>query len=251
MALQPIDFYNGKVWKFDQARPILQREEFALKLIRKYSKKRTGNFLDVGCGDGQFLGEASRALGKNWKYFGVDYSKYRLSQARKATGFSYKWCNLEVGIPHKDGVFDVVYSGEVLEHIYSPDFMIQECGRILSDNGFLVITTPNLHAWYNRLLFLFGVQPIFYETSTVSAKVGAGMMKRLKKQETPVGHIRLFNKRALKDLLELHGFEVVSMVGADFQALPSAMRKLDRLMGVINPGLTSNLVVIARKGQKK
>ena len=38
--------------------------------------------------------------------------------------------------------------------------------------GHLIITTPNLQAWYNRILFALGIQPIFYETSTRSTHIG-------------------------------------------------------------------------------
>ena len=53
----------------------------------------------------------------------------------------------------------------MIEHLYNPDHMLEECRRVLKPGGLLIISTPNLQAWYNRILFLFGVQPIFYEVS--------------------------------------------------------------------------------------
>lgn len=244
MSLKPIDYYNMDKWDIKDERPILQRERKSISLIKKYATGK--KMLDVGCGDGQFLEEAARHLGRNWKYFGVDYSKFRLKQAAQRTKFDYAWCNLEKGIPHTDKSFDVVYSGEVIEHIYNPDLMLEECNRVLKKGGILVLSTPNLHVWYNRLLFTFGVQPIFYETSTKSAHIGSGPIKRIKKQTVPVGHIRLFNRRSLTDLLEAEGFKVIEFRGAIFQSLPRAFQTIDNVFNT-RPSLASNLVVVARK----
>ena len=244
MALAPNDYYNMDKFKIEDERPLLQREQKAIRLIKKYS---SGNkLLDIGCGNALFLEAAAKVLGPKLKYYGVDYSRFRLKQAKKRTDFEFEWCNLEKGIPYPDKQFDIIYSGEVIEHLYNPDFMLTECNRVIKKDGLLVITTPNLVAWYNRILVLLGVQPIFYETSTKSAKIGAGLMRGLKRQDVPVGHLRLFTKAALRDLLENEGFTIVEMKGANFQALPAPIRKIDTLISSI-PSLASNLIIVARK----
>lgn len=249
MALKPIDFYDAKKWDINEVRGLEDRENKALRIIQESIAGRAQkSILDIGCGNGFFLEELKRAIKrKNVNYFGVDYSKYKVSEAKKMhSDMEFKVCNLEEAIPYGDNTFDVVYSGEVIEHIYDPDHMLEECKRVLKPGGLLIITTPNLNAWYNRVLFLFGVQPIFYETSTRSAKVGAGPLRRIKSQTTPVGHIRIFNKAAIKDLLEAEGFRILSYKGASFQALPAVTQPIDRLFNIV-PSLASNLLVVARK----
>jgi hypothetical protein len=63
---------------------------------------------------------------------------------------------------------------------------------------------------------------------------------------TPVGHLRVFNKRALRDLLESQGFRPVRERGAVFPAFPGPVRAVDRLFTVI-PGLASILVVLSER----
>jgi ubiquinone/menaquinone biosynthesis C-methylase UbiE len=247
MSLKPIDFYDAKKWDINEARSLQQREEKAIKVIETYKKKGL-KVLDIGCGDGLFLQElADHVSDKRLDLHGVDYSKYKVQQAKKLhSGMTFAPCNLEEGIPYPDKSFDVVYSGEVIEHLYNPDLMIEECYRVLKKGGTLIISTPNFHAWYNRVLFFFGVQPIFYETSTKSAKIGAGPMKRLKTQTVPVGHIRLFNKHALRDMLEAEGFIVSHFIGSVFHALPKPVQPLDRAFNTIS-SFSSNLTVVAEK----
>ncbi len=115
--------------------------------------------------------------------------------------------------------------------------------------GHLIITTPNLQAWYNRILFALGIQPIFYETSTRSTHIGAGVLRRLKHGSTPVGHVRVFNKRALLDLLDSQGFQPIAERGAIFLFLPPSMQLIDRIFNHV-PSLASNLIVLSARVEK-
>lgn len=257
MGLKPIDFYDANDWKLQEVRDIEHREHKAIKTILKEvaaSDKKTLKILDVGCGDGQFLDELAKQLeptGKKIKFYGADYSKYKLKNAKKLhPKFEFVFCNLEENIPYKDDTFDFVYSGEVIEHIYNPDYMLEECWRVLKTGGHLVLSTPNLQTWYNRFFFLFGIQPLFYETSTKSAQVGGGILRKFK-QETPVGHIRVFNRTSITDLLKQEGFELVSFQGAIFHALPKPMQLIDKTLASIRPSLSSNMIVTSRKVAKE
>lgn len=252
MSLNPIDYYDAKKWDIDESRGLLQREHKAIKSLHAtIAKAKSTTLLDIGCGDGLFLDQLYRQLPDSEKpkvkLHGVDYSEYKLKKARKLKlPAKFAWCNLEKEIPYPARTFDVVYSGEVIEHIYNPDFMLEECARVLKKGGILMISTPNLQSWYNRVLFLFGVQPLFYETSTKSSMVGAGIVGKLKKGNIPVGHLRVFNRTALSDLLVQEGFEIIDFQGARFQSLPQFVQRIDNLFN-IRPSLASNLIVTARK----
>jgi 2-polyprenyl-3-methyl-5-hydroxy-6-metoxy-1,4-benzoquinol methylase len=167
MSLNPIDYYDADKWDIpNEDRGVEQRERKAMSEIIKAVDGKKASILDIGCGDGLFLealyAKIPESNRKKLKLFGVDYSHYKLKKAKKLKQpFTFDWCNLEERIPHKDGQFDVVHSGEVIEHIYNPDFMLEECRRVLKKDGLLIISTPNLINWYNRVLFLFGLQPLF------------------------------------------------------------------------------------------
>ena len=113
--------------------------------------------------------------------------------------------------------------------------------------GYVLITTPNMLSWFNRVLVPLGVQPLFVEPSTRSKLVGAGILKGLKKEPQPVGHIRIQTIASLSDMLIMNGFEVVKVQGAVYDAgLPRIIWPIDRLFAHITP-LCSHMMVLARK----
>ncbi len=243
--MKTIDFYDNEQWGTDGSRETLEhRERIAIALMKKRWEPSL-RFLDIGCGEGFFLSQVAQTLPEA-ELFGVDYSPYRLERAKKRHPFSFSRCNLEESVPFADGEFHMVYSGEVIEHLYNPDLMLQEIHRVLKTNGTLIISTPNLLAWYNRILVLFGIQPLFYETSTATSMIGVGPLRVLKKDTRPVGHVRLFHKRALVDLFHHHGFRIETIKGFVFEGFPGPLKMLDRIMALL-PSLASGFVVMARK----
>ena len=52
--------------------------------------------------------------------------------------------------------YDLVFAGEVLEHVYNPDGLLASCALALRPLGYLVLTTPNLACFYNRVFLAFG-----------------------------------------------------------------------------------------------
>lgn len=244
--MELIDYYDRDKWgtTFGK-RVLLQREKSALNMIARLPKK-TKTVLDVGCGDGFFLANVAGILGKRSDLHGVDYSRYELRRAKKLP-YTFKWANIEeTGLPYKDRTFDLVYAAELLEHLVNPDFFLQECRRVLKPGGYLIISTPNSMAWYNRILVLFGIQPLFYELSTKSSQIGSGLLKPIKRGKVPVGHIRIFNVRALRDIMASEGFRVLRVRGSNFQALPKPLLWLDSIVALY-PRLASNLDVLSQK----
>lgn len=242
-----IDYYDEDKWgeAILTKDALYDREKTSLKILNKIDKK-DGKLLDIGCGVGFFM-ENLEKNGSKMELHGVDFSEYNLKKAKQTSKkFKLKQCNIEEGIPYKDGFFDTVYAAELIEHLVDPDYFLKECNRLLKPGGTILVTTPNLCAWYNRILVLFGIQPLFYETSTVNPRTGAGPLKFLKQGKIPVGHIRIFTIRAMKDLLESQGFEVELVKGAHFAALPKAVRWIDDIFKIY-PRLASGMIVLARK----
>jgi len=56
-------------------------------------------------------------------------------------------------LPYPDASFDVVYSTEVIEHVEGHRNFLVEAARVLKPNGWLVLTTPNLHRLISRIHF--------------------------------------------------------------------------------------------------
>lgn len=239
--MKTIDHYAGA--EYGSRAALFERERVARDLVRPLLQSGM-RLLDIGCGDGMFL-TSLQSLASDLELHGVDYSADRLAQT-KSKDLHLKQCDLHDGIPFDADAFDLIYCGEVIEHLWDPDALVKEMARVLRPGGSLVLTTPNLCAWYNRWLFLFGIQPIFIESSTVDGSIGTGPLRHLKKQSRPVGHVRIFNRAAVVDLLHAYGFRVSSVRGASFERLPPPMRQLDRQLARLS-SFASNLVIQAQR----
>lgn len=56
--------------------------------------------------------------------------------------------------------FDLIFLGEVFEHLIKPYPTLKKLIELLKPNGYLIITTPNLANIYNRILLLLG-KPLY------------------------------------------------------------------------------------------
>ena len=217
-----------------------KRSEICYSLIvdlitKEISRRGRKKILDIGCGDGSFI----IRFKKYCEVFGVDISRRAIKIAKEAGIDAYKVDVSCEKLPFEDEYFDIVYIGEVIEHLINPDFAINEAARVIKSNGFLVLSTPNLACWLNRLLLLLGMQPLFSEVSTIR---NFGRLGR--SGSFPVGHLRLFTYEALKEFLTYYRFRIVNVVGAPCEGLPKLLSKIDRIFGKI-PSLSSTVIVVA------
>lgn len=102
--------------------------------------KKTGTFLDVGCGVGCLV---SRAKERGFSSEGVEISTWAAGFARDRKGLNVITGSLEEAAYAPD-MFDVVVVNHVLEHV--PDFgvLLREVRRILKSDGLLVVGVPNI-----------------------------------------------------------------------------------------------------------
>lgn len=146
-------------------------------------------------------------------------------------------------LPWEDASFDVVYAGEIVEHVPDPASGIREWGRVLKPGGILILSTPNR----------------------------ARLLARANGQAMPVHpeHVKELN---LEELLQLHreeGFHVLKVTGVYLEALISwwlprgsrhdiltarfadpkygALYKLAMEMGRLAPSRAFDLVLVSRK----
>lgn len=242
MKSQEIDYYDYWQKNRKQNEGLLDREIESIKLISKVLKKGS-KVLDLGCGNGNFLLALEKKFAIKGK--GIDGSKAEVKEAR-GKGALVSGGDLQKPLNLKEKS-DIIYSGEVLEHLFNPDFFLEQCNRTLKEGGFLVLSTPNLCAWFNRILMPLGIQPLFLEPSTKSKFVGAGFLKRFKKDSNPVGHVRVFCYDGLKDLLEMHGFKILELRGSIFdEGFPKNVLIVDRIFKNF-PKMSAHFVILAKK----
>jgi ubiquinone/menaquinone biosynthesis C-methylase UbiE len=104
-------------------------------------------FLDVGCGSGYSLLKAITS--KSCEAFGIDPTP-------NSFGVKFNNGNLNIiqgsaeAIPFEDGMFDVVYSSHVIEHVNDIDKSLEEFHRVLKAGGKAIILVPTSQsAWIN------------------------------------------------------------------------------------------------------
>lgn len=146
--------------------------------------KNTDVVLDVG-----FWGQGIKSSEENWPHklikerakevYGLDLD----FDQTKFSGDHY----LKAGAEHFDFPvkFDVIFAGDLIEHLSSPGFFLSSCARNLKDGGRLIITTPNCFNLFN-------------------------LTEKITKPEPTVNsdHVCYFNVKTISKLLEKNNFAV-------------------------------------------
>lgn len=168
------EFYNG-AWnqiyneqKFYARNASIEMDQednrVNLSFIEKFSKRTTGNILEIGPGgEGTFLELAQKS---RYKIFGVELNKENCSRLEK---------KLKTPIENKTifdakfsgNFFDIVYMRDVLEHVPNPRELLSEINRILQPGGILFIQVPNIEGLIYRFakknhVCIFGFEHLNY-----------------------------------------------------------------------------------------
>lgn len=207
--------------------------------IREYERYRaeagaTLRVLDVGCGKSAVL---SHYVDPRDEYWGCDFY-----DGRELGLDNYVQVDLNADslVDKLEGAFDVIFCGEVLEHLFSPDSLVGDLRGLLAADGILILSTPNLGYYVNRLLLLVGISPLYLESSA-EAKIGR-RTRLLGQGNQTEGHIRLFTYRALRDFLTLHELEPVRILPTlTWNFLP------DLLVCKLSRSLAPNNVFVVKK----
>jgi ubiquinone/menaquinone biosynthesis C-methylase UbiE len=147
--------------------------------------------LDIGCGAGDFTAIAAAIVGLE-KVLGVDVAEAALGRARRShPELSFERVPFDGPLPLADNSFDLIWAGEVIEHVGDTATWLSEVRRVLAPAGRLLLTTPA----HGRLrLLLHGIE----------------------RYSAPQGdHLHLYTARSLRTLLAADfGFREVRVAAA-------------------------------------
>ena len=233
-----LDIYES----LDESRiPTVVSHDYVLELAKHIPKRKVNVLLDLGCYDGSMT-ETVQGLSGSEVAIGLDFLRKRLVQARRmgietiAVDFS------QSGLPIGDETVDFVFAGDLIEHLYSPDSLLEEIWRVLKRDGQGFISTPNLGSWKCRLSLLMGYQPPFAEASSV-ATIGNPLIP----VRPPSGHIRVMTAKALVQLLRLHKFTVLRLsyysASRAHHESRFSTRVTDRAVRHLRPSLLDEILV--------
>jgi 2-polyprenyl-3-methyl-5-hydroxy-6-metoxy-1,4-benzoquinol methylase len=179
----------------------LRTAQSQLRLIQKYASGT--DLLDVGCAQGFFLFNASKA---GYTTKGVEMSQDAVAYARKEFGLDVEAKPFEE-LRFAENHFDVVTLWQVLEHVPYPLMMLKEVHRILKPGGLLVVSTPNIGGVPAKIL-----RKRWWD------------IKRL--------HINQFTTKTLADVLRNAGLKNISSVS--FRGFVSLSILLTMMLGYLD-----------------
>jgi ubiquinone biosynthesis O-methyltransferase len=191
--------YNANIVKMDELKLMVWHKTVLGLLLKEAIEGK--KILEVGCGNGDFSNYLS--LHYNANITGVDFSNESIKIANQkkdsfnTTTSSFKVSNAE-NLLFENEEFDIVISCECLEHVPSPQKMIDELYRVVKKGGRVILTTENYfnaYAYYIAFTKLTGkafdsgssVQPIehffvFWKVLKKFKKAGFSKIKTYSKQ---------------------------------------------------------------------
>lgn len=174
------------------------RRRFLLERVRPGAR-----VLDVGCGEGAFTSELAQARAVA---VGVDVAAEPLRRARaRHPELDLREIPVEGPWELDDAGFDVVWAGEVIEHVAHTAAWLSEVRRVLRSGGTLLVSTP---------------------AHTRVTLIRLALSKRAFAEHfDPLGdHLRFYTRETLTALLDQFGFESIETHLA--AGLPGARRVL-------------------------
>ena len=169
-------------------------QESRLKKVEKLiSQILPGKMLDIGCAGGDF---SRKFIKKGCQVFGLEINIDKVKEANKK-GLLCKQGDVEKKLPYTANYFDLLFAGELIEHIFDTTAFLKETHRLLKPKGRLILTTPNIASLENKIRILLGWQPIWVDF----------------RAELSSGHIRAYTYQALKSQLETLGFYIEKRLG--------------------------------------
>jgi SAM-dependent methyltransferase len=190
----------------------LTKHSIYSKINRIIQEMKPGSVLEVGCGSGRYLEHLKES---GWKITGIDIQN-------KGKEF-IRVLDVEKGFDLEQK-FDLILACEVIEHIVDTEFFLENLSKHLKSNGRLIISTPNLLFWVNRVVMMAGFKPFFAYADF---------------------HVRMFVWRELSKKLSRH-FSIVTLQGSHVgigRNRNLILGTLASYIGDLFPKLSAHLIV--------
>jgi SAM-dependent methyltransferase len=159
------DYYANNYYQFEKGNyresyPAEELEVIGLNIAQRIAHAASfcayngpGRFLDVGCGEGFVL---AAMASKSWQVEGIDHSisgvealnPRMLPHVQQGDLFRLLEDRINRGV-----AYDLVWLGNVLEHVLDPVGLLNSLRGLVAEGGLLVCTVPNDgNAYHERLL---------------------------------------------------------------------------------------------------
>jgi len=159
-------------------------------LLRWLDGAPPGRVLDIGCSDG-YLAAELRSRGHH--VTGVDLMAHEGVKERVDDFYE---ADLDLGLPPElEGRFDVILAADVLEHLRSPQRILEQMRTLASPTTRVLVSVPNFGHWYPR------------------TRIAIGKFDYDRRGILDNDHVRFFTKKSFERLIENSGYKVVRSDG--------------------------------------
>lgn len=213
-----MDKQQGVFEVFEVPDPIRIRK--AIFLIKNYFKNVTGlKVLECGMAKGGVADLLSR---EGAECLGIDINP------RSFPGIRFIQADLNDKFPDFKEEFDVIFAGEVMEHLFDDNKFVEEAKKVLKTNGLLVITVPNLFFSINRIAMIFGKMPSFAYAPF---------------------HYHIYSAKTLERLISSHGFRNIKLTSSHvlFSTRRNKLGKIFEILADFFPTFGAHLIISAEK----
>lgn len=163
-------YYQTEASNYRKTYPPLETEVIGLRIAQRAARafalagdRAPGRLLDVGCGEG-FVIRHFHALG--WQVAGIDFSRAGVDLMNPdcapfvQQGDVFRLLNDRIATGERH---DLVWLGNVLEHVLDPVGLLRSLRRLVAADGLLVVTVPNDgNAYHEELLALGNIPRRFW-----------------------------------------------------------------------------------------
>lgn len=152
-------YYQQEKSNYRVSYPPSELDWMRIKLSQKHAAVKSligdapGSMLDVGCGEGFAM---SYFRNEGWSVFGMDYSDDGMRRMNPdlipflQTGDVFQRLDDAIATAQR---YDLVWLGNVLEHVTNPISLLESLRKLVSDSGLLVVTVPNDGTLFQEHLF--------------------------------------------------------------------------------------------------
>lgn len=157
-----------------------------MKCLNLVEGKKT--VLDVGCATGYLSCELKK---KGCYVVGLEKNQELAKIAQKYCDELIIGDAETIKLPYKDH-FDVILFADIIDFFKYPKEVLIKFRSYLKENGYIVVSVPNIANWSMRLSLLFGNFD-YRATGILDA-----------------GHLRFFTLKTIRELLKRSGFKIES-----------------------------------------
>jgi glycosyltransferase involved in cell wall biosynthesis len=192
------------------------------QIVQWIGNREPVRVLDLGCAGGHLANELRK---RGHTVVGVDVEEHDGVRER-VDEFILR--DLDQGLGDSvQGPFDIVLAADVLEHVRTPERLLDDAHTVLAADGTLLTCVPNFGHWYARM------------------RVATGTFSYERRGILDAGHVRFFTKRTFEKMVRDEGYTIARRqnLGLPFEVLgrggKQQVKASARILGALDKTLVA------------